>query len=66
MTERQLDDAIGPNAIGINGVVRVELWPVDRESGEGPIVVTMTPGQAMAFCARLADASRRALQDALK
>lgn len=66
MSERTLDSTGGASAFTHGGKVRVELWCEDRAPSTGPLVVLMTPGQAMALCSRLAASAAQALADALK
>lgn len=56
----------GTHATGYNGRVRLELWLEDRAPQEGPLVVWMSPGQAIGAVEQLAGAARQALVENIK
>lgn len=56
----------GTQATGHDGRVRLELWLEDRAPQDGPLVVWMSPGQAIGAVEQLAGAARRALAENIK
>jgi hypothetical protein len=66
MKRDRLDDQLGASVTAHDGKVVVSLWLDSRRPPDDPLMIDMTPGEALDLIGKLAPCASLALQRALK